>query len=199
MKTFFLKFISIFSLLAFATPAFAQSMMGSTYWSNANTETDSVLQQEEAQGSDLWQKIQRQELTCVSVTDSQFQLLGEYFMGQMMGGAHAAMNTRLKASLGEAGEEQMHVTLGKRVSGCNPDAVYANGYLGFQPMMGMMFTNGTGWDGSFAYKSPMMQNMYALYGTRGWVGWVMMLLWWILFVGFCVYKQGILDIMLRNI
>ena len=180
MKTFFLKLVSVLGLLVFATPAFAQGMMGSTYWSTSNVITDPALQQKEAQGLEIWQKIQRQELTCTSVTVDQFELLGEYYMGQMMGDAHAAMNTRLKASLGEVGEEQMHVTLGKRLSGCDLNAVYANGYLGFMPMMGMMFTNGSGWDGSYAYKSPMMQSMYATYGSNGWSGWVIILLWWIL-------------------
>lgn len=182
MKTFFFKFVSIFGLLAFATPALAQGMMGTTYWSTVKSTTDSNVQQEEALGAELWQKMQKQELTCVSVTDKQFELLGEYFMGQMMGDAHAAMNARMQRSLGEAGEEQMHITLGKRLSGCNPDAVYANGYLGFMPMMGMMFINNAGWDGSYAYRSPMMQSMYSVYGSRGWVGWVIILLWWILVI-----------------
>lgn len=182
MKLFFLRCTVLIGMLACATPVFAQGMMSSTYWSAVNTVTDPALQQEEAQGADLWQKMQRQELTCASVTDAQFELLGEYFMGQMMGDAHAAMNARMKVSLGESGEEQMHITLAKHLSGCDPNAAYPNGYLGFMPMMGMMFTNNAGWDGSYAYKSPLMQGMYTWYGAHGWTGWVIVLLWWILMI-----------------
>ncbi len=179
MKIFFVKVFSVLGLLAFAAPVFAQGMMGTAYFSTG-VATDPALQQEEAQGADLSQKIQRQELTCSTVTDAQFELLGEYFMGQMMGDAHAAMNARLKESLGDDGEVQMHVTLGKRLSGCEPDAVYSNQYLGFMPMMGLMFQNGEGWNGTNAYHSPMMQGLYAWYGSNGWSGWVIIILWWIL-------------------
>lgn len=179
MKNFILKLFSVLSLLFFATPVFAQGMMGSTYLSSG-IQTDPGLLQEEAQGAEVWQKMQRQELVCGVLTDNQFELLGEYFMGQMMGDAHAAMNARLKASLGDEGEVQTHVTLGKRLSGCNPNAVYSAGYLGFMPRMGMMFQNGSAWNSGYTNRAPMMQSMYAYYGSRGWGGWVIVLLWWIL-------------------
>lgn len=194
MNHFFLKICSVLCLFAFATPVFAQGMMNTTYVSSG-LPADPALQQEELQGADLWQKIQRQEVVCGVLTENQFELLGEYFMGQMMGDAHAAMNARLKASLGEEGEVQMHITLGKRLSGCNPDAAYSTAYLGFMPMMGMMLVNGDGWNGAYAYRSPMMQKMYAYYGTHGWTGWVIICIWWVLILcGIVLFVRWMMNI-----
>lgn len=89
----------------------------------------------------------------------------------------------------------MHVTLAKHVTGCDPSATYSAAYSGFMPMMGMMFANGTGWDGSYAYRSSMMQTMYSMYGVHGWSGWVIILLWWVLIIiAIVTFVQWVLNL-----
>lgn len=178
MKNYFFQFIFLITLAACAHPVFAQGMMNPTYFSKSFS-TDPGLLQEELAGKDLWMQIQNQQLVCATVSDEQFRLMGEFFMGQMMGDAHRAMNNRLLASLGKEASNETHITFGKRLSGCNRDAAYTNAYLRFMPMMGMMFENGN-WDGAYAYRTKMMQNMYTYYGSNGWDGWVIICLWWIL-------------------
>ena len=39
---------------------------------------------EEKEGKELWDKFQAKEVACADLTDEQFGVLGEYFMGQMM-------------------------------------------------------------------------------------------------------------------
>src|SRR3989344_144759 len=43
---------------------------------------------EEAEGKEVWQKMERKEVGCKNLTDEQFAVLGEYFMGEMTGDAH---------------------------------------------------------------------------------------------------------------
>ena len=94
--------------------------------------------QEEAEGKEIWEKLQAKDISCESLTDENFGSLGEYFMGQMMGNSHAAMNTMMEQMTGKEREEQMHVVMGKRLSGCDTSAQLPSNEVGFMPMMWMM-------------------------------------------------------------
>lgn len=59
-------------------------------------------------------------------------------MGQMLGSSHESMNTMMGRMMGQEGEEQMHVVMGKRLSGCQSDTQIPQGGVGFMPMMWMM-------------------------------------------------------------
>lgn len=48
------------------------------------------------------------------------------------------MNTMMERMMGEESEEQMHVVMGKRLSGCDTSASLPQVGLGFMPMMWMM-------------------------------------------------------------
>lgn len=91
---------------------------------------------EEHQGEALLHQVQSGQLPCAKVTPAQFELIGEYAMGRMVGStaAHEAMNERLKTQLGSAGEEQAHEFLGARSAGCPTGAAPAS----YGTMMGMM-------------------------------------------------------------
>ena len=79
-----------------------------------------------------------------------FATLGEYFMGQQMGALHCDMNTMVA---------QM---MDKRISGCDPTAVYpAQGGMGSMPMMNL-------------------HRMNAGHSHFGGFGRALMLLWWAL-------------------
>ena len=111
---------------------------------------DDHTAREEAEGRELWQRMERDEVECKDLTDEQFAALGEFFMGEMTGDSHEAMNAMMTRMMGEEGEEQMHVVMGKRMSGCGGYGTLPMGNAGMMmPMMGMM---GGGWNNA----SPMM-------------------------------------------
>lgn len=83
-------------------------------------------------------KLQTKQTTCADLSEEDFSVLGEYFMGQMIGTSHEAMNTMMEQMMGKEGEEQMHVVMGKRLSGCDTSAAIPSQGVGFMPMMQMM-------------------------------------------------------------
>ena len=145
---------------------------------------DDHTAREEAEGKEIWQKMERKEVNCKDLSDEQFAALGEFFMGEMTGDAHEAMNTMMTRMMGEDGEEQMHVVMGKRMSGCGGDGTLPMGNAGMMmPMMGMMMGNGMmrGWSNGYAPDT--MSSMMG-YGFSGFApfGMIFMILWWVLII-----------------
>lgn len=186
-KLFFIAtFIFVFGL-AFPTFSFAQGMMGGT------TISDDHTAQEEAEGKIVWEKLQAKEVSCADLSDENFGTLGEYFMGIMMGDSHAAMNAMMIQMHGEEGEEQIHVVMGKRLSGCDTSAAFPGGSGSWMPMMNMlapyvrqsadrMGTTGM-WSSPFGFNQ-MYNNSMMNFGFMpfGWFGWIFMVLWWLLII-----------------
>lgn len=75
--------------------------------------------QEEAEGKVLFDKVASKEMTCADLSDDDFELIGEYVMGQRFGNNHEQMNTRLKLMMGDDGEVRMHIALGKSATNCD--------------------------------------------------------------------------------
>lgn len=88
-----------------------------------------------AAGQQIWQQLQAKQVSCSNLSDANFENLGEYFMNQMMGNSHESMNVYVVSRFGQSGEEQMHITMGTRLSGCDPQAAYPSWMQGFMPMM----------------------------------------------------------------
>src|SRR3989339_2084815 len=133
-KIFFITiFIFVFGFVLFPSFSSAQGMMG-----NTATVSNGHTAREEAEGKAVWEKLQTKELACKDLSDDNFWTLGEYFMGQMMGNSHEAMNNMMIQIMGEQGEEQMHVVMGKRLSGCDTSVAFPSQETGFMPMMQMM-------------------------------------------------------------
>ncbi|MBU6431204.1 hypothetical protein KGQ29_02385, partial [Patescibacteria group bacterium] len=132
-------FIFIFSL-TLPISSFAQGMMNNA--ANIDIATsqnnDEHTAREEAEGKAVWEKLQSKKLACKDLTDDNFGTLGEYSMGQMLGDSHEAMNNMMIRMMGEKGEEQAHIAMGKRFSGCDTSAEFPSKTLGFMPMMSMM-------------------------------------------------------------
>ncbi|TAL19168.1 hypothetical protein EPN90_04325 [Patescibacteria group bacterium] len=159
----------------------------------AATSTDGNTAREEAEGKAVWDKLQAKTFACDKLTNDNLELLGEYFMGQMAGTAHEAMNNMMLQMMGENNEAQMHITLGKRLSGCDKAAAFPLQGAGFMPMMQMMMGGGMmgGWSarqslgdgGSNSsslnnFNNPMMGNWGQ--NPMGWVGvgsWLVTLTW----------------------
>jgi len=179
MKRTLLITITLFILLLTPSTAFAQGMMGNWTSSPSSVTSDDHTAREEAEGKEIWEKLQAKQLECKNLTDEQYGSLGEYFMGQSIGDTqrHALMNQMMTNMMGEEGEEQMHVAMGKRVSGCEPNAQVPSNGVGFMPMMWMMGGGG----------NPMMgyggwNNMMGGWNGFGLLGWIPMLLFWVLLI-----------------
>jgi uncharacterized membrane protein len=91
---------------------------------------------EERQGAQLLQSVQAGKQECQQLSRDQFELIGEYVMGRMLGStaSHQAMNRQITATSGASGEVQAHVFMGQRFAGCATGAAPA----AFGSMMGMM-------------------------------------------------------------
>ena len=171
------------SALGFLPADASAQMMGG--FSNSGVDWDEVAEhtlREEKEGKEIWDKFQAKEIACVDLNDEQFGVLGEYFMGQMAGGSHTAMNVMLIQRLGEEGEEQMHIAMGKRMSGCDTSAMYPQGF-NFMPMIG-------GWSSSTGTGFNQNNNNSMMWGFGnnpmgwgfGWFGGIFMLIFWILII-----------------
>lgn len=175
MKKIFFSTIGIVVFTLFTSSfVFAQGMMG-----NTAIVSDGHTAREEAEGKAVWEKLQAKELTCKDLSDDNFGTLGEYFMGQMMGNSHEAMNNMMIQMMGGKGEEQMHVVMGKRLSGCNSSASYPTGSVGFMPMMNMMMG---GWSSPTGLNQGNNSMMNFGFSPLGGFGWIFMILWWVLII-----------------
>src|SRR3989304_9974515 len=106
MKKLIFTILAVVVVGSFAANVNAQMMGG---FSNSSTDWDAVVEhtlREEQEGKKVWDKLQTNELACENLSDEQFGVLGEYFMGQMAGDSHAAINAMMIQTHGEEGEEK---------------------------------------------------------------------------------------------
>ena len=179
MKKFIFTILAAIVIGSFATSANAQMMGG---FSNTTVDWNEVVEhttREEKEGKELWSKLQAKEIACEDLNDEQFGVLGEYFMGQMAGDLHAVMNAMMIQAHGEDGEEQIHVVMGKRLSGCDTSAAFPAISGGWMPMMNMMWG---GWSSPFGSNNSTNNMMNFGFGPFGGFGWIFMILWWVLII-----------------
>lgn len=163
MRYFIITSLTFISLFFVVTPVHAQVMGGYTVIDDGHTA------REEAEGKIIVQKLNDGTLTCNALSEEDYERIGEYYMGLMTGDAHVSMNAMMARQLGEEGEEQMHVIMGKRFSGCDPTAGTGSTVIGSSwfPMMGMM----SGVSGPF-WGSSMMGGGWGVFSL------ITMLLFW---------------------
>jgi len=175
--------ISVFILsLTLPIPSFAQGMMGFGI-SSFDSATLQSQRQEELEGKKLLDDLGNKTVACAQLNDSDFEKIGEYFMGQSIGDTsrHIAMNTMMKRMMGEQGEAQAHAVMGKRFSDCDASAAFPSQDAGFIPMAYMM----GGWSPTypsgnyFTNPNSMMNFGFSPFGG---FGWIFMILWWILII-----------------
>ncbi len=180
MKKLLLIIFFLFTLTVTPSMAFAGMGFSSSSPDNATIQSQ---QQEEQEGKQFLDNLKNKTVICSQLKDTDFEKIGEYFMGQSIGDAsrHIAMNGMMKSMTGEQGEEQMHVTWGKRGSGCDTGTTpplrraagiaFGDARQGFKGQEGgennMM---GYGWN-----------NMMGGWGGFG-LGWVFMILFWALII-----------------
>lgn len=167
-KYLFITVIFLLAIFNMTSGVYAQGMMD---WKNSSTgkASDNHTAREEAEGKEIWEKLQAKQLECKNLTNDNYDSLGEYFMGQMTGNSHEAMNNMMIQMMGEEGEKQMHMVMGKRLSGCDTSAAFPSQGAGFMSMMQMMMGTGLG-------------NMMGGWNGFGILGWMPMLLFWVLLI-----------------
>lgn len=190
-------------MLGISTQSFAQTAV------NTQTNPSTQTAQEEAQGKIIYDNLQANKVSCSNISDNDFELLGDYYMGQMMGSSHAAMDALMTQRIGENNNRLMHIAFGKRLSGCDTSASFPSQGVGFLPMMGIM-GNWSTYNNNDNYNPPnnfnsMMGNYFGNsmmgfgygYGA-GWLGVILMILFWVLvivaivaFVGWLVRQAKI--------
>ena len=178
MKKLIFTILAAIVIGSFAANVNAQMMGG---FSNSTADWEEVVEhtaREEQEGKELWDKLQAKKVACADLNNEQYGVLGEYFMGQMAGESHAAMNAMMIQVHGEDGEEQIHIVMGKRLSGCDTSAAFPAISGGWMPMMNMMWG---GWSSPFNNNST--NNMMNFgFGPLGGFGWIFMILWWVLII-----------------
>lgn len=132
--------LALMILLSLFFPSFAsaQGMMDMMGQNNPTEQIDDGhTAREETEGKEIWEKLQNKEVNCEDLSDEDFQALGEYFMGQMAGEQHEAMNNMMITMMGAEGEKQMHIAMGKRMTGCESNAPIPQTMMsgGMMPMM----------------------------------------------------------------
>jgi len=132
-----LLFLALFvtGLLVVLPSVSAQGMMGGSNTANTVSQ-DASTAQDEANGKAVWDKLQAKQVTCKDLTDDDFDVLGDYFMGQMVGNSHSTMNSNMSKMMGDDGEKQMHIVMGKQYSGCSSSTSSVPSQNTRFPMMG---------------------------------------------------------------
>ena len=74
----------------------------------------------EQQGAQTLRSHEAGQRPCSSLTPDDFDRIGEYVMGRMLGssGAHGAMDRQMAAMMGSRGDRQAHEFMGRRFAAC---------------------------------------------------------------------------------
>ena len=75
--------------------------------------------QEMALSDALYAKVQSGERTCASLSDADFELVGEHFMQGILGDMHESTNGKFSDVLSHEGEEELHALMGKYGTHCD--------------------------------------------------------------------------------
>lgn len=172
MKKLLTSLTLLLSVLVISRISFAQGMMGG-FNTPVSSEEVAQTQKDEAAGKAVWDKLQNKETTCKNLTEDDFDVLGDFFMGNAVGSNHASMNLMMKNRMGEEGEKQMHIAIGKRLSGCSTNATLPNGSGYFMPMMGGLGGMMGGFNQQAAIPTQTQGRVFSMmgYGGTGQSGW----------------------------
>lgn len=114
------------------------------------------------QGAQLLRRIEAGSASCGSLKTEDFDRIGEYVMGRMLGAAsaHEAIDRQMAATMGSRGLTQAHVYMGQRFAGCAagraPNAFGAMMGMMGAGMMGSVYGSGgygmgSGYDGMMGF------------------------------------------------
>jgi|GEM_PF-5446446 len=132
---------------------FAVTLLLFTAMPNARAHASEIISNSEA--SALLQKADK--------TDDEYEKLGEWWMEQMMGSQHEAMDQSIEAAHGEAFLRTMHIVMGKRLA--------EGGTWGMMPMMQMLTPYGpsqTNRTGMYPWKNNWPGMGWGMMQSSGW-------------------------------
>ncbi|KKR48776.1 MAG: hypothetical protein UT86_C0003G0105 [Candidatus Magasanikbacteria bacterium GW2011_GWC2_40_17] len=178
-------FIIFGIILAFSV---AHPLLASAQMMGNSVQNPEILQ-EEAKGKEIFDKLQSKTTACNNLSDDEFEVLGDYFMGQMMGSSHSTMDALMEQRIGKDNNRLMHIALGKRLSGCDTSASFPSQGYSFLPMMGMMnggYSNILSQPGVYNYGIGMMGaswNGWSMMGGQNVTGIILYILVLVFFVG----------------
>ncbi len=121
-------------------------------------------------GSAILQKLHTQEVSCSTLANEDFELLGKYFLNQMTGDSHETINLAMQQQLGASEEKAMHIAIGQRFSGCNTTAILPISII--QMMSTDSYVQPTGW-----HDRSMMGGFGIMYGWS-WAHWLWVITWY---------------------
>lgn len=169
--------------------------------------------EEVKRGEEIWQKLSANQLKCENLTDGEFENLGEFFMERMVGSpdSHEITDKQMAQMMGEDGLEQMHMVMGKRMSGCQTDAVVpgasdsmmgwgmmgpstSSGWKMMMNMMGgggksMMGSGMMGWGGSPGWMMGQAGGTFWIWIILSWITWILVIVALVAFIRW-MWKKG---------
>ena len=91
------------------------------------------------EGQRLLRSVEDGSRACSDLSNGNFETIGEYVMGRMVGSAaaHEQMDELMRSMMGAGSEERMHVFMGRRFTDCGAGTVPGE-FGGMMGMMGMM-------------------------------------------------------------
>jgi hypothetical protein len=103
-----------------------------------------ALSNEASAGQTVAARLQSGQASCHTLSNSDFEHLGEYVMDRMVGSraTHEAMNARMDAMMGSKNADRMHQALGRRYAGCPTTTSGGSGMMGGGGMMGGYYNHG---------------------------------------------------------
>lgn len=100
---------------------------------------------DEQKGQAIYTQLQNKQTSCAKLTNDDFDVMGDFFLGRMMGSAHDSMDQQMTQHIGATGERQAHIAMGQRLSGCDVNASYPSAASNYPAMAwtGMTGSNGS--------------------------------------------------------
>jgi uncharacterized membrane protein len=127
---------------------------------------------EEQQGAQILRAVDSSQRSCGSLSNTDFEHVGDYVMGRMLGStqAHEQMDSLMQRMMGQSATDRMHVVMGRRFSRCG-DGSTPGGFGGMMGVMGMMGGSSYGGSGSMmgGFRTSGGSGDGDDFGTAGWV------------------------------
>lgn len=112
VKNKILKFLVFSLFMVVFLLFFAGKINGQT--STPKSLTDSDIKE----GQEISQKLENKQIKCQSLSGNDFIKLGDYYMDKMLGDSHDSMESQIERFHGKDGLDKVHLSMGKRFSGC---------------------------------------------------------------------------------
>ena len=130
--------------------------------------------------------------SCKSLSDSQLEIMGEYYMEQMHPGeSHVLMHQMMGLKEGSEDEEQFHINMAKAIY-CGEENVFGSGGMMSGGMMGMMMGGNMGYgmmgNNPFGYGYGYW-SFWNIIWSLFWIGLIILVIW--LIYKFIIKREGL--------